>query len=28
MSIEQVTSFIISVGADFEKVAEIDKLPT
>lgn len=27
MTIEQVTSFIISVGADFEKVAEIDKLP-
>lgn len=27
MSIEQVTSFIISVGADFEKVAEIKKLP-
>jgi len=27
MSIEQVTSFIISVGADFEKVAEIAKLP-
>lgn len=28
MSIEQVTSFIISVGADFEKVSEISKLPT
>ncbi|ANE54239.1 MULTISPECIES: DUF502 domain-containing protein [Methylomonas] len=27
MSIEQVTSFIISVGADFEKVGEIAKLP-
>lgn len=27
MSIEQVTSFIISIGADFEKVAEISKLP-
>ncbi len=27
MSIEQVTSFIISVGADFEKVGEIHKLP-
>jgi uncharacterized membrane protein len=27
MSIEQVTSFIISVGADFEKVSEIAKLP-
>ncbi|WP_347987854.1 DUF502 domain-containing protein [Methylomonas sp. AM2-LC] len=27
MSIEQVTSFIISVGADFEKVNEINKLP-
>lgn len=27
MSIEQVTSFIISVGADFEKVGEITKLP-
>jgi uncharacterized membrane protein len=27
MSIEQVTSFIISVGADFEKVSEISKLP-
>lgn len=27
MSIEQVTSFIISVGADFEQVAEISKLP-
>ncbi len=27
MSIEQVTSFIISVGADFEKVAEISRLP-
>ncbi|MGD0958589.1 MAG: DUF502 domain-containing protein [Methylomonas sp.] len=27
MSIEQVTSFIISVGADFEKVEEIRKLP-
>ena len=27
MSIEQVTSFIISVGADFEKVSEIKKLP-
>ena len=28
MSIEQVTSFIISVGADFEKVTEIKKLPS
>ena len=28
MSIEQVTSFIISVGADFEKVKEISRLPT
>ena len=27
MSIEQVTSFIISVGADFEKIDEIIKLP-
>lgn len=27
MSIEQVTSFIISVGADFEHVKEITKLP-
>lgn len=27
MSIEQVTSFIISVGADFEKVKEISRLP-
>lgn len=27
MSIEQVTSFIISVGADFEQVAEIKSLP-
>jgi uncharacterized membrane protein len=27
MTIEEVTSFIISVGADFEKVAEITKLP-
>lgn len=27
MSIEQVTSFIISVGADFEQVSEITKLP-
>ncbi|WP_445372468.1 DUF502 domain-containing protein [Methylomonas sp. HW2-6] len=27
MSIEQVTSFIISVGADFEKVGEVKKLP-
>ncbi|WP_150046298.1 MULTISPECIES: DUF502 domain-containing protein [Methylomonas] len=27
MSIEQVTSFIISVGADFEKPSEVDKLP-
>ncbi|OQW75625.1 MAG: hypothetical protein BVN35_08220 [Proteobacteria bacterium ST_bin11] len=27
MSIEQVTSFIISVGADFEKVSEIARLP-
>lgn len=28
MSIEQVTSFIISVGADFEKVTEIKRLPS
>lgn len=27
MSIEQVTSFIISVGADFETLSEIQKLP-
>jgi len=27
MSIEQVTSFIISVGADFEKLSEVNKLP-
>lgn len=27
MSIEQVTSFIISVGADFETLSEIKKLP-
>jgi len=27
MSIEQVTSFIISVGADFEQISEILKLP-
>lgn len=27
MTIEQVTSFIISVGADYEKVKEISKLP-
>jgi uncharacterized membrane protein len=27
MSIEQVTSFIISVGSDFENMAEITKLP-
>lgn len=27
MSIEQVTSFIISVGADFEQVQEITRLP-
>lgn len=27
MSIEQVTSFIISIGADFEKVGEISNLP-
>lgn len=27
MSIEQVTSFIISIGADFENVGEIAKLP-
>lgn len=27
MSIEQVTSFIISVGVDFEKLSEIKKLP-
>lgn len=27
MSIEQVTSFIISIGADFENVNEIGKLP-
>ena len=27
MSIEQVTSFIISVGADYENVKEINKLP-
>ena len=27
MSIEQVTSFIISVGADFEQVKEISQLP-
>lgn len=27
MTIEQVTSFIISVGADYEKVKEINKLP-
>lgn len=28
MTIEQVTSFIISVGADYEKVKEISRLPT
>jgi uncharacterized membrane protein len=27
MSIEQVTSFIISVGADYEKISEVTKLP-
>jgi len=27
MTIEQVTSFIISIGADFENVGEISKLP-
>lgn len=27
MSIEQVTSFIISIGADYEKVSEVVKLP-
>ena len=27
MSIEQVTSFIISIGADYEKIGEISKLP-
>ncbi|MGZ4959839.1 MAG: DUF502 domain-containing protein [Methylomonas sp.] len=27
MTIEQVTSFIISIGADFEQVGEIHKLP-
>lgn len=27
MSIEEVTSFIISVGADFGKVSEVNKLP-